>query len=187
MHIWSRSVVAVGALAAGPCCGYGGADTIDARENGVECEALSCPIALGGDVLIDAYVGTDYTEYTPILSAALDPPELGALTIDGYTITLHASAVGAGILHVVETNDTLIDSPISVVAIASTTVKISSLPDAVDPTGPFDVIGTGALRLFAIHRDANGNRLLGHGLETWTRSAIRRSHAISCRTRPTSV
>lgn len=166
-----RQVFAASLVVAGIGCDGGGPDYVLPHVGDLtdlECFTFDCAIALGGDVDADAYVGTDYSEFAAIASATVDPPSLATITFADHAFTLHALAEGTGVVHIATANHTTIDQPIRIAALATTTVTIAGIPPAVDPLGPYDVIGTHALAVTAVHRDASGARLLGHGFETWT-------------------
>jgi hypothetical protein len=169
---WRQALVAMTWLAvAGVGCDGGGPDYVlphVADPNDIDCFTFDCPIALGAEVDGDAYVATDYSEFAAIASATVEPPTLATITITDHAFTLHALAEGSGVVHIATTYHTTIDQPIRIAAVATTTVELLGIPLAVDPRGPYDVIGTHVLGVAAVHRDASGGRLLGHGLETWT-------------------
>ena len=169
---WRQALVAMTWLAvAGIGCDGGGPDYVlphVADIGDIDCFSFDCPIALGADVDADAYVGTDYSEFLTIATATVEPPTLATITVADHAFTLHALAEGTGVVHVVTAHHTVIDQPIRIAARATTTVEIAGIPPAVDPLGPYDVIGTHVLFVTAVHRDASGAPLLGHGFETWT-------------------
>lgn len=170
--VWRQALLASTWLAvAGIGCDGGGPDYVLPHVGDLsdyECFTFDCAIALGGDVDGDAYVGTDYTAFLAIASATVDPPTLATITFADHAFTLHALAEGTGIVHIATAAHTAIDQPIRVAALATTTVEVLGIPPVVGPLGPYDVIGTKALAVTAVHRDASGARLLGHGLETWS-------------------
>lgn len=149
------------------CCGVGGPELV-ALSADDECTYFDCPLALGGEVVVDLW---EYAQPGDITDAKLDRPDLASLKLDGGRLVLGPRVAGDGWLCVTIDGDTVLERWIETAAVASTSVvadrNIEGLHH-VYPPGRKQMYAGSTLRVFAEHRDAGGSRLLGHGFEAWT-------------------
>jgi hypothetical protein len=167
---WFMRIVGLCVLLAG--C-YIDGEATELRALAVEhaCEDLSCPFAVGADTDIlashEGSIDAIRVEPADLASVAFDPltkratvrptrAGTGTLIMDGWD--------GPGVLRV----------PIEAAAVAHTELVPTATYETWDgenrlyPDDARGLYGGTMMRVAAIHRDADGRMLVGHGSEPWT-------------------
>ena len=128
------------------------------------CVAASCPMAIGGTVYVQATLATDVEELVPLQAVSVEPPSLAAVELhDDYFLVRPASA-GTGTLRATLRDGRLMERRLRVAAVAATAIVVPELPDG---TSDFALLAGSTLGVYAEHRDAAGDLLLGDGLDAW--------------------
>lgn len=153
--------------------GCADAPTVDlqVRANGLTCRTVTdCGIATGTDVTVDAYAEFSSGDNVTLTQIEVVPAGLiDATILGGTTSNFHALSAGVGHVHATLTNGSetvVVDRDVRVADIASTTIDPDVFPV---PRGPdhFVTYVNYEIPLYVNYRDANGDALVGHGLENW--------------------
>lgn len=169
-------------------CGGGGYD-ISPRVPDDECPTFDCAIAAGTEVLADPMYYSDIKEYVDITAARVTPTELASVRVDKNVIVLQARAASGtmpaptldntGTLGFTTTDGDRFDRPIRVEPIASTTVvpdryelPYVETPERLYRDNHMAMFVGGSMLVVAQHRGVDGQRLLGHGSESWTVAGV---------------
>jgi hypothetical protein len=149
-----------------------------------ECSTLDCPLAAGGEVLVDPVFYGDVLELIGVTDAWVTPAGVADVQLVGNVIVVHPHAPpavvpqsggGGPVLGYTAERGGTFEFPISIAAIATTTVAPYEweLPSVTRRERLFAgnrmaaFVGD-SLAVVAQHRAANGQRLLGHGFEHWS-------------------
>ncbi|MCW5803226.1 MAG: hypothetical protein KIT31_12650 [Deltaproteobacteria bacterium] len=159
MRISVRALAAVGYLSftGAECCGVGGPELVPERE---ACASFyECSLAVKAEVFVVPTFGKG-----PVVAVDVDPPELLEVTLDGARLALRARQPGDGVLRARLEDGSVAVAWVRAAPLATTRVVPAG---ATAPSGPLAIYRGGELRLLAEHLDERGDRLLGHGFETW--------------------
>lgn len=162
---------------------YGGGYELEPTTVGSECVSLDCPIALRGELAARPIFSSCTVEREQASDARVVPPELAKVDVVDGELVFHAYTSGNGYVEVAVVGGGAFTRELSVAPLQTTRVRaladaltepsvgidsIDAVTLRIGPERPLAIFDGDRLGVIAEHRGATGERLLGHGFETWS-------------------
>ena len=162
-QVLGLSAVSLLFLAGGDCCGVGEPALMVGDDVSGRCYSGDCPLAIGADVVVMAYPDPD------IRGASLEDPSLATLELMNGNLIVHPLAPGTVKLRTALADNSVLTARLVFAARATTRVTpLVHIDYENDAPGRPQVFTGTTFDVFADHRDAADQTLLGTGLEDWS-------------------